>query len=224
MSLTDALGAEVARALLDCEAVVFTPRAPITFKSGIRSPVYVDNRRLPFWPAQWRVVIEGFRRAIADGALAFEVIAGIEAAGIPHSAALAYALEMPSVFVRKQTKEHGTRSRVEGGDVSGRRVLLVEDLVTTGGSSLAGVEALREAGATVEHCLCITTYGFPEARRAFDEARVALHPLAPFAAIIAEAQRRGLFGEEELTILETWMRDPHGWTGACPDESEGDIR
>jgi orotate phosphoribosyltransferase len=223
MSFANALGAEVARALLDCEAVVFTPRAPITFKSGIVSPVYVDNRRLPFWPAQWRVVIEGFRRAIAEDALAFDVIAGIEAAGIPHSAALAYALEMPSVFVRKQTKEHGTRSRIEGGDVTGRRVLLVEDLVTTGGSSLAGVEALREAGATVEHCLCITTYSFPEAGRAFDRAGVRLHPLAPFSAIVLEASRRGLFGAEELTILEAWMRDPHGWAAARPGQTEGET-
>ena len=224
MSLSNALGTEVACALLDCEAVVFTPRAPITFKSGIRSPVYVDNRRLPFWPAQWRVVIEGFRRAIVEGALAFDVIAGIEAAGIPHSAALAYALEMPSVFVRKQTKEHGTRSRIEGGDVSGKRVLLIEDLVTTGGSSLAGVEALREGGAVVEHCLCITTYGFPEARRAFERAAVALHPLAPFSALVAEAKRRGQFGADELAILEAWLRDPHGWAGARPDDSEGDTR
>ena len=224
MSHSNALRAEIARALLDSEAVVFTPHAPITFKSGILSPVYVDNRRLPYWPAQWRVVIGGFRRAIADGGLAFDVIAGIEAAGIPHSAALAYALEVPSVFVRKQAKEHGTRSRIEGGDVAGRRVLLVEDLVTTGGSSLAGVEALREAGATVQHCLCITTYGFPEAGRAFDQAGVALHPLAPFGAIVLEASRRGLFGEQELAILEAWMRDPQGWAGARPGEIEGETR
>lgn len=223
MSLTNALGAEVARALLDCQAVVFTPRAPITFKSGIVSPVYVDNRRLPFWPAQWRVVIEGFRRAIVEDALAFDTIAGIEAAGIPHSAALAYTLEMPSVFVRKQAKEHGTRSRIEGGEVSGRRVLLIEDLVTTGSSSLAGVEALREAGATVEHCLCITTYGFPEAGRAFEQAGVRLHPLAPFGTIVLEASRRGLFGAGERAILEAWLRDPHGWAGAH-DESGGEAR
>ncbi|MEB2286862.1 MAG: orotate phosphoribosyltransferase [Anaerolineae bacterium] len=224
MSLTNALGAEVARALLDCQAVVFTPRAPITFKSGIVSPVYVDNRRLPFWPAQWRVVIEGFRRAIVEDALVFDTIAGIEAAGIPHSAALAYTLEMPSVFVRKQAKEHGTRSRIEGGEVSGRRVLLIEDLVTTGSSSLAGVEALREAGAIVGHCLCITTYGFPEAGRAFEQAGVRLHPLAPFGTIVLEASRRGLFGAGERAILEAWLRDPHGWAGAHPGESGGEAR
>lgn len=214
---------DVARALLAISAVGFTPAKPITFRSGLLSPVYVDNRRLIYWPQQWRVVIEGFRQVIEQTPIAFDVIAGIETAGIPHSAALAYALEMPSVFVRKQTKEHGTRSRIEGGDVTGRRVLLVEDLVTTGGSSLAGVEALREAGATVEHCLCITTYGFPEAGRAFDRAGVRLHPLAPFSAIVLEASRRGLFGAEELTILEAWMRDPHGWAATRPGQTEGET-
>ncbi|MBN1201777.1 MAG: orotate phosphoribosyltransferase [Anaerolineae bacterium] len=211
---------QVAQALLDCGAVVFTPHEPITFKSGIRAPVYVDNRRLPFWPDQWRVVIECFQQMIAAHTLAFDVIAGIEAAGIPHSAALAYALGRPSVFVRKQAKPHGTQSRIEGGAVRDRRVLLIEDLVTTGSSSLSGVAALRGDGALVEDCLCITTYGFPEARHAFDAAHVRLYPLTPFSAVVVEASRRGLFGQPELEVLEAWMRDPHGWTGA--DDADGD--
>lgn len=208
------LEARVAGALLDSQAVVFTPQQPITFKSGIRSPVYVDNRRLPFWPALWRIVIEGFGQVIAAEDLPLEVIAGIAVAGIPHSAALAYALRAPSVFVRPEPKDHGTRSQVEGGDVRGKRVLLVEDLVTTGGSSLGGVVALRDAGATVTDCLCITSYGFPEAAAAFEAARVRLWPLTPFRAIVAEAARRGLFGVQELQTIEAWMRDPHGWTSA----------
>lgn len=214
MTLLRAIHERVATALLDCEAVVFTPHEPITFKSGIQSPVYVDNRRLPYWPAQWQVVIEGLRELIALRGLGFNVIAGIAAAGIPHSAVLSYTLRLPSVFVRKEAKEHGTRSQIEGGAVKGKRVLLVEDLVTTGGSSLAGVAALRAAGATVTDCVCITTYGFAEAQHAFDEARVHLHPLAPFAEIVVAASKRGLFGAGELAILEAWMRDPHGWIGA----------
>ncbi len=217
MNTANAIQAAVANALLDIGAVVFTPHEPVTFKSGIVSPVYVDNRRLPFWPAQWGAVIDAFRQTIEGQKLVFDVIAGIETAGIPHSAALAYALRVPSVFVRKQAKDHGLRSRVEGGDVEGRRVLLVEDLVTTGGSSLAGVEALRDAGAVVEHCLCITAYGFPEATRAFETARVRLHPLTPFSAIVVEAARRGLFGADELSILEAWLRDPHGWHLTTPE-------
>ena len=216
----NAIQEAVAAALLDSEAVVFAPGEPITFKSGIRAPVYVDNRRLPFWPAQWRTVIDAMQQMIALNEIPFEVIAGIEAAGIPHSAALAYARQAPSVFVRKQAKEHGLRSRVEGGAVEGKRVLLVEDLVTTGGSSLAGVEALREAGATVEHCLCIASYGFGEAQVAFDEANVRLHVLAPFSAIVTEAARRGLFGEAELSVLEDWMRDPRGWRSSGAENTD----
>lgn len=209
---SDRLAHDVAQALLDIEAVVFTPHAPITFKSGIRSPVYVDNRRLIFWPAQWRIIIEGFRATIAAQNLAFDVIAGVAAAGIPHSSALAYLLETPSVFVRKEAKEHGTRSRVEGGPVTGRRILLVEDLVTTGSSSLAGVEALRSEGAVVADCLCITGYGLPEAERAFREAGVTLHQLTPFQAIAGEAARRGLFDAEAHDLVNAWLRDPHHWT------------
>lgn len=211
MTLLHALQERSAAALLDCAAVVFTPDAPITFKSGIQSPVYVDNRRLPYAPAEWQVVIEGLAELIALRELDYDVVAGIAAAGIPHSAALAYELKRPSVFVRKEAKEHGTRSQIEGGDVEGKRVLLVEDLVTTGGSSLRGVTALRSAGAQVTDCLCITTYGFAEAQHAFDVAHVHLHPLTPFAAIVLEASRRGMFGERELAILEAWMRDPYAW-------------
>jgi orotate phosphoribosyltransferase len=215
--MSDSFHEQVARALLEINAVVFTPHAPIIFKSGIQSPVYVDNRRLPFWPDQWRQVIAGFRQMIETQAIPFDVIAGIEAAGIPHSAALAYTLQKPSVFVRKQAKDHGTRSRIEGGDVAGKRVLLIEDLVTTGGSSLAGVDALREAGAVVEDCLCIISYGFSEAQRAFEAAGVQLRPLAPFSTIIAEASKSGRFGPGELEIVEAWFRDPHGWI----DSTEG---
>ncbi len=213
MAELELLKARVAQALLEIRAVVFTPNAPITFKSGIISPVYVDNRRLPFWPEQWRIVIEGFMALMAAEGLVADVIAGIATAGIPHSAALAYQMGIPSVFVRKEAKEHGLHGLIEGGDVARRRVLLVEDMVTTGGSSLAGVAALRREGAVVEDCLCITTYGFAEAAEAFAAAGVRLHPLAPFAVIVEEALRMGQFGPAEHTQIAAWMADPHSWTG-----------
>jgi orotate phosphoribosyltransferase len=209
--IVEGVQAQVAQALLEIDAVIFTPDEPITFKSGIQSPVYIDNRRLPFWPVQWGTVIDAFRQIIAQEKIEFDVIAGIETAGIPHSAALAYALKVPSVFVRKQAKEHGTHSRVEGGEVTDKRVLLIEDLVTTGSSSLAGVEALRDEGARVKHCLCITSYGLPEAEQAFKEADVALHPLTAFSTIVLEGSKMGRFGEKELKVLEAWLSNPQGW-------------
>ena len=201
----------VAEALLAIGGVGFRPEDPITFKSGIVSPVYCDNRTFPFSPAHWKQVIDGFAALIERENLPFDAIGGIEAAGIPHSAALGYAMGRPSIFIRKQAKEHGKRNRVEGGDVAGKRVLLVEDLVTTGGSSLSGVEALREAGATVTDCLAIISYGFAEAREAFFAAGVTLHTLTDFEAVLESATASGLLHAAGAAQVRDWMRDPHGW-------------
>ncbi len=200
---------QVAKALLEIEAVGFSPQSPVTFKSGIVSPVYVDSRSLPYHPAQWRLAIDAFR-ALAEG-LAFDVIAGVAVGGIPHSSALAYTMQKPSVFVRKEAKEHGKKRLVEGGDVAGRRVLLVEDVVTTGGSSLQAVASLRDAGAVIDDILAIVSYGFVESREAFAAADVKLHTLTNFAVITQAALELGNFSKEEMDIINDWFDDPHGW-------------
>lgn len=202
---------KVARALLEIGAVGFMKGEPVRFKSGMLSPVYVDNRRLIFWPQHWRTVIEAFEQIIGEMNLQFDVLAGIETGGIPHCSALAYVIQKPSVIIRKQAKEHGTRSRVEGGDVEGRNVLLIEDMVTTGGSSLAGVEGLRDAGALVSDCVAITSYGFAMSEQAFKVLGVRLHVLAGFRTIAQEARRSGRFSPEEMEVVEDWLSDPHGW-------------
>ncbi len=203
--------ATIADALLEIGGVGFRLQDPITFKSGIVSPVYCDNRTFPFWPAQWKKVIEGFAALIAREEINFDVIGGIEAAGIPHSAALGYAMQRPSIFIRKQAKEHGKKARIEGGDVAGKRVVLVEDLVTTGGSSLSGVHALRDAGAIVTDCLAIISYGFAEAREAFGEAQVRLHTLTNFDAVLTGAMNRGCLDEAGAAAVRNWMGNPHAW-------------
>lgn len=207
------MSSAVAEALVDVQGVVFRPENPVTFKSGIQSPVYCDNRRLPFFPAQWRTVIEGFAELVAAKGLSFHVVGGIETAGIPHSSAFAFSTARPSVFVRKAPKEHGTKRRVEGGDVTGKTVLLIEDLVTTGGSSLSGVEALRAEGAEVHDCLAIISYGFAEATEQFAAAGVRLHALTTFADVLEVAQARGAIDDAGAATVRDWLRDPHGWAG-----------
>lgn len=202
---------EVAEALVEIGGVGFRPSAPITFKSGIQSPVYCDNRRFPFYPAQWTKVIRGFEAMIADDGVALDVVGGVEAAGIPHSAALGFHMQRPSVFIRKEAKGHGTKKRVEGGDVKGLRVVLVEDLVTTGMSSLAAIEALREEGAVVEDCLAIISYGFAEAVEAFAKAGVRLHAVTDFDAVLTVAEERSVIDAAGVAVVRDWLREPHGW-------------
>lgn len=200
-----------AKALLEISAIGFSPDAPITFKSGIQSPVYVDNRRLIYHPAAWHVIIEGFHSLIETRQLPFDIVAGVAAGGVPHSSALAYIMRMPSVFIRKETKGHGMGNRVEGGAVAGRRVLLVEDLITTGGSSLSAVDALRQSGAIVTDALAIISYGFDEARLAFDRADIALHTLTDFQSLLKLAEGDRSLNGEQLTQISRWLADPYAW-------------
>jgi orotate phosphoribosyltransferase len=202
---------EIAAALIDINGVGFRPNEPITFKSGMKSPVYCDNRAFPFSPQQWAKVIRGFERLIAEENIPCDVVGGIEAAGIPHSAALGFSMMKPSVFIRKEAKEHGTKKRVEGGDVSGKRVLLVEDLVTTGMSSLSGVQALRAEGAIVTDCLAIISYNFAEAVEQFARAGVRLHPLTTFEAVLEIAVQRSMIDEAGAASVRDWLGDPRGW-------------
>jgi orotate phosphoribosyltransferase len=202
---------KVARALIEIGAVGFSPEHPITFKSGIISPVYVDNRRLPFHPKEWKVVIQGFRDLIKEKNIMLDVIAGVEAGGIPHSAALGFDMDRPSVFVRKEAKDHGKKSMVEGGEVKGKKVLLIEDLVSTGLSSLHGVESLRNEGAIISDCLVIVSYDFVEAKDAFGKAKVNIHPLTTFSVILSEAGQMNKLTHEQVEKIKEWFVDPHGW-------------
>ncbi|HEX2622489.1 MAG TPA: orotate phosphoribosyltransferase [Phototrophicaceae bacterium] len=203
---------EVARALLTIEAIGLSGDTPVTFKSGIKAPLYIDNRKLVFHPEHWRTIIVGFQKVLEAQGTIFDVVAGIETGGIPHSSALAYTMRRPSVWVRKQAKDHGLQRRVEGGDVTGKRVLLLEDQVTTGGSSLSGVMALRDAGAIVEDCVAITSYGFKEAIEAFTEAGVRLHTLTTFPVILETAGEIGIFNARQIETIQAWLGDPRGWS------------
>jgi len=202
---------EIAKALLYIKAVGFDLNNPITFKSGIKSPVYVDNRKLPFFPNEWKIVLNGFKEIIEKNKIDFDIIAGVEAGGIPHSAALGFLLNKPSIFIRKKAKEHGTKSMIEGGKVEGKKVLLIEDLVSTGGSSLAGIESIRNEGGIVNDCLVIVSYDFKEAKEAFEKASVKLHPTTSFPVILDEAISFCKLSNEEVLKIKEWFNDPHNW-------------
>ena len=206
----------IAKALLDIGAVGFSPDSPITFKSGIRSPVYVDNRSLTYYPSAWHAVIAGFQLLIEKRSLEFDLIAGVAVGGVPHSSALAYRMRRPSVFIRKESKGHGQGKRIEGGEVAGCRALLVEDLVTTGGSSLSAVDALRAQGACVTDMLAIISYGFAEAAEAVQRANLRLHALTDFDTLFEIATDDGLLNDDAVARIRDWLNDPHHW---APDSA-----
>lgn len=199
------------QAILAAGVVGFAFDAPRTFKSGIKSPVYLDNRRLLTHPHEWHIVVRAMASIVDRLGIPDPVIAGIETAGIPHSAALAYKMRLPTVFVRKQAKEHGLQQRIEGGEVYGRSVVLIEDQISTGGSSLSGVMALRDAGATVEHLIAITSYGFPEAVEAFEHAGVQLHIMVTFADLLPAIRASGRLNDIQTATLERWLANPAAW-------------
>ena len=200
-----------AEALLGAGVLILCPDEPITFASGIRSPVYMDIRRLIGDPSAWRTVIEGLGESLRESGGAPEVVAGVAAGGIPHSSTVAYAAGLPSCFVRKEAKRHGRGRAVEGADVRGRRVVLVEDVVTTGGSSLDAVRALREAGGEVRVCLAVAGYGFAETFSAFMEVGVELLLLVPFSELLEAASERGDVSPQVVAEARRWWSDPHRW-------------
>lgn len=213
----------IAEHLLNINAVMFLLEKPLRFKSGMVSPIYVDNRCLIYHPEAWHDVIEALSSDIEARKLTFDVIAGVETAGIPHASALAYRLNIPNIFVRKQPKTHGTKNRVEGGDVRGKRVLLIEDHISTGLSSLDSVEALRESGAIVTDCMSITSYNFVEATDAFADAKVTPHTLQTFDTILDIAVETGRISEKQKEIIADWLSDPWPWArrhGLVPAATE----
>jgi len=210
---TDA-AADTARHLWDIRAVNFRPGEPFTLTSGKKSPVYIDCRKVIAYP-EARAAIVGHAvdligRDVGVGAI--DAVAGGETAGIPYAAFIAERTGLPMMYVRKQPKGFGRMAQIEGDLREGWRVLLVEDLATDAGSKVAFVDALRAAGAVVEHCFVVFHYGiFPASTRVLGEMGVTLHALATWRDLLAEARRRGGFSEDELAEVERFLDDPEGW-------------
>ena len=209
----------LAAALLDIGAVDLRPTDPFTWSSGLVSPIYCDNRLTISHPSVRRTIRDGFAAILRERGLDHVTLAGTATAGIPHAAWLAEAVDRPMVYVRSSAKGHGQGARIEGVLDEGTEVVLVEDLISTGGSALDAVAALREAGATVRGVLSIFSYELDTAAEAFREADVPRHELSNFSALVAVARERGTLSDDEFALLNEWRADPEGWSQEHGGES-----
>ena len=201
----------IAEHLLVNNAIVFLKNSPMRLKSGLITPIYVDNRILSSFPEAWRDVIETMASRIIELQLNFDVIAGVEGAGTAHGAALAYRLNVPFVTVRQQAKTYGNKSRIDGVDVKGQKVLIIEDHLSTGISLLDAVKVLREVGAEVTDCFAITNFDMPETTRLFSKNHVKAHQMLAFEFIVNKAVQMGLIGPEDLDDIHSWLDTPWSW-------------
>jgi len=202
----------IAADLLTISAVELRPENPFTWSSGLRAPIYCDNRKTLAHPPVRRSICDGFVEAVGARSMTPATIAGTATAGIPHAAWLADRLDEPMAYVRSSAKEHGRENRIEGEVESGDPVIVVEDLISTGTSALSAVEALRERGATVRGVLAIFSYEFDQAATAFREADVPLYVLTGFSTLLDVATTQGDLRSDQVQTLQTWRADPEAWS------------
>lgn len=201
----------LAEKLLEVKAVKLQPEEPFTWASGWKSPFYCDNRKtLSFVDLRSFVKLE-LSRVVLENFAEADVVAGVATGAIAQGALVADALGKPFVYVRSKPKDHGMGNQIEGDLPKGAKVVVIEDLISTGGSSLKAVEALRAAGAEVIGMVASYTYGFDVAKKAFEEAGVKLITLTNYEAVLEAALATGYITEAQIPTLNEWRKDPAGW-------------
>ncbi len=199
--------------LLNVKAIKLQPANPFTWASGWKSPFYCDNRKtLSYADLRTFVKVE-LTRTIMEQFPEAEAVAGVATGAIAQGALVADALNLPFAYVRSKPKDHGLENLIEGELKPGMKVVVVEDLISTGGSSLKAVEAIRTGGCEVIGMVASYTYGFPVAEKAFQDAGVKLITLTNYEAVVAEALRTGYIAEDEVQMLHEWRQDPAHWNG-----------
>lgn len=201
----------VAKKLLEIEAIRLSPNTPFTWASGWKSPIYCDNRLSLSYPELRTFIKESLVSVIHKNFLSIEAIAGVATAGIPQGALIADKLNLPFIYVRSKAKGHGMENMIEGKITPGQKVVVVEDLVSTGGSSLKAVEDLRQNGIEVLGMVSIFTYGFDVAKSNFEEAGVKLVCLSDYQHMLEQALYDGLIPDDALATLQKWSEDPAVW-------------
>src|SRR5688572_4145431 len=202
---------KVAQMLLQIEAIKLRTENPFTWSSGWKSPIYCDNRLSLSYPDIRTSIKEGLVQAIQENFPAVEAIAGVATAGIPQGALVAEAMNLPFLYVRAKPKDHGMENLIEGKLTKGQKVVVVEDLISTGGSSLKVVEALRKDGAQVLGMVSIFNYGFDLAAKNFYEADVSLISLSDFSHLLKYSLEQKYITEAQLNSLNAWRTDPSNW-------------
>jgi orotate phosphoribosyltransferase len=202
---------KIAEILLQVKAVKLQPNNPFTWASGWKSPIYCDNRITLSYPAERTHIRQTFAEMIVQKFGKPDVIAGVATGGIPQGVLIAQELGLPFIYVRSAAKGHGMGNLVEGAYEKGQRVVVVEDLISTGGSSLKAVESLKEAGLDVRGLAAIFTYGFKIAQDSFKKAGCPFITLTDYSILIEQALKSNYISQNDLTHLQNWRDNPSEW-------------
>jgi orotate phosphoribosyltransferase len=202
----------IAQVALEVGAIQINARNPFTWASGFKMPIYNDNRLLLGNAKHRSLITEGYKNLLKKHAVDVEVIAGTATAGIPHATSLADLLQVPLIYVRSATKSHGMGNKVEGILKNNQSVLVIEDLISTGGSAVNAVTAIREAGGIVNHCFSIFSYGFPEASEKFKAISCQNDSILIFAELLKIAQSTKYISLNDIKTLQSWQKNPFKWT------------
>jgi len=202
---------QVAKSLLQINAIILQPKNPFKWAAGWNSPIYCDNRKTLSYPEIRTFIRSSLSSAINNHYKGANVIAGVATAGIPHGALVAEELGLPFIYVRAKTKEHGKQNKIEGHFEEGQTVVLIEDLISSGKSSLEAVAALREAGMNVKGLVSIFTYGFEAASQNFKNANCDFISLCDYDNMLPQALETNYITSEELPLLKQWRKDPSIW-------------
>lgn len=202
---------KIAEKLLDIKAVALNPNDPFTWSSGLRAPIYCDNRLTLSYPEVRKEIAAGLQTIILDKFPEAELIAGTATAGIPHAAWVSDIMELPMCYVRSKAKGHGKGKQIEGQANKGQKVVVVEDLISTGGSAITAVKALREAGCEVLGVAAIFTYQLEKGKQMLAEEKIEAYTLTDIEAMTEAAVEKGFIKEEDMKKLVEWRKDPAEW-------------
>jgi orotate phosphoribosyltransferase len=203
------LAGQIAQSLLKIGAVALRPQQPFTWTSGLKSPIYCDNRLTISYPDIRDAIAEGFAALIRDNFPDTEVIAGAATGGIPHAAWVAQKLNLPMVYVRDKAKGHGKENLIEGSIKPGQKTIIIEDLISTGGSSIKVALAVNDAGAEALAVLGIFSYQFEKAAAAFESAGIPFETLTNYSILLDVALRQGSIQQQDLDALRAWSINPN---------------